>query len=236
MKLSTFYGGMIGLVVIGGGAMWYASRSNSNTGTVLKADPSDTTVFPGYTIGSPNAPEVVEYGDFVCPVCGSFAVITEPDIRERLVQTGKIRWTYRDRPLSIPGHENAPLAHLAAACANEQGKFWEMHDQMYFNQAGWGEGSGAARKLRGFAEAIHLDLNKYDGCVSEQRYAARIARSAAHADSLGFTGTPTFVFNRHVQARRMSYDEFNHWVDSIIKLTPPPAAPAPAKAKAKTKS
>jgi protein-disulfide isomerase len=250
MKLSTFYGGMIAILVVGGGALWYASRPSADAAQAATTGPADTTVFPGYPIGNPNAPvEIVEYGDFVCPFCGMFAVITEPDVRENLIQTGRVHWIYRDRPLNIEGHGNAPVAHLAAACANEQGKFWEMHDQLYFNQAAWAEEGGPERKFRGYADAIHLDMDRYNRCMSEGRYAGRIKASAAAADKDGITSTPVFFANGHrLSMKKNTYDELKAIVDSIAKLTPPapakaaPATSAPAKtpakapAKAKSKS
>jgi protein-disulfide isomerase len=227
MNLKTFYGGLIGIAVVGGSALWLSSRQTPADATPPTTGPADTTIFPGYSMGSPNAPvEIVEYGDFVCPVCGVFAVVQEPDVRERLVQPGRVRWVFRDRPLKIPGHENAPVGHLAAACANEQGKFWEMHDQLYFNQAAWGEAGGVQRKLRNYAEAIHLDMDRYNACMDQQRYAARIRASAAAADQLGFTGTPTFVINgQPLTAGTRSYDALKAIVDSIT---------APTKAKSKS--
>ena len=78
----------------------------------------------GYTIGNANAPvEVTEFGDFECPACGHFATLTEPDIRKRYVSTGKVLWRFVDFPLTM--HRNTWHASRAAACADEQGKFWE---------------------------------------------------------------------------------------------------------------
>lgn len=244
MKLKTFYAGLAVVAVGGAAAIWWTSRSNAADAAAAAANvgPIDTTaLFPGYPMGNPDAPvEIIEYGDFVCPVCGNFAVITEPDIRERLVQTGRVHWIFRDRPLNIPGHQNAVTAHLAAACANEQGKFWDMHDQLFFNQAAWGEEGGVERKLRGYAEAIHLDMDKYNACMASDRYGPRIRASAAAADKAGITATPTFLINNHLVAGGISYDSMKTLVDVY---TPPPPKPAPAKAppakapgKASTKS
>ncbi len=233
MNLKTFYGGLIVVAIAGGGAIWLAGRQGDQAAAAPPpAGPGDTVVFPGYAMGSPNAPvEIIEYGDFVCPVCGVFAVLQEPDVRERLIQTGRVHWVYRDRPLSIQGHENAPVAHLAAACANEQGKFWDMHDQLYFNQVAWSEGSGVERKLRKVAEGAHLDMDRYNACMDQQRYAARIKVSAAAADKLGYTGTPTFIINGKVIMHLLSYDQIKALVDSAT-----PAAPAKSKAKSPSKS
>lgn len=230
MKLSTFYGGLAGIVLVGGGAMWLANRSSASAAAAVPTGPIDTTTIPAYTLGNANAPvQIIQYADFECPGCGKYAVLTEPDVRERLVQTGRVRLIFRDR--MIQGHGSSPVAHLAAACAAEQNKFWEMHDQLYFNQNAWAEQSGLERKFRGYAETIHLDMDRYNSCMSEQRYAARIAASTNRADSAGFTMTPTFVINGHPVIGAVSYDSMKVLVD---KYAPAPTPPAPAKTKAKS--
>lgn len=235
MKLKTFYAGLGVIAVVGVGAIWWTGRSSAAAGAATaNIGPIDTTAFPGYAMGDPKAPvEIIEYGDFVCPVCGNFAVITEPDIRERLIQTGRVHWIFRDRPLDIPGHENALVAHLAAACANEQGKFWEMHDQLFFNQAAWGEAGGVERKLRGYAEAVHLDMDKYNACMDAKRYSPRIRASATAADNAGIKATPTFLINQHLVAGAIPYDSIKALVDKYAAEATPAKAPAKAGTKSK---
>ena len=143
-----------GVAVIGLGALSYvASRPRVTARTIdpnlpaLKAE--------GYLIGSPTAPlEITEFADFECPGCGQFATLTEPDIRTKLINTGKIRIRYMDFPL--PMHRNTWDASLAAACANDQGKFWEMHDAIFQNQDRWnGETTSRPRPvLAGLAKGI----------------------------------------------------------------------------------
>jgi protein-disulfide isomerase len=234
MKLSTFYGGMIVLVLAGGGAMWYASRQSADTAAPVPTGPIDTTTIPAYTMGSPNAPvQIIQYADFECPGCGRYAVLTEPDVRERMIQTGQVRVVFRDR--MINGHGSSPTAHLAAACAAEQNKFWEMHDQLYFHQGEWSEASGLERKFRGYAEAIRLDMDRYNTCMSQQRYAARIAANTSRADSAGFTQTPTFLINGHVTIGAIGFDSMKVLVDKYAAEAAR-AAPAKSKSKAPSKS
>jgi len=60
---------------------------------------------------------------------GNYSVVTEPDVRKRIIDPGLARVTYYDFPL--PQHKNTMVASEAAACANDQGKFWEMHDRLF---------------------------------------------------------------------------------------------------------
>ena len=81
--------------------------------------------------GNPNAPvTVVEFSDFQCPFCSRFFQQTLPLIEENYIDTGKIKFVYKDLPLDNL-HPNARAAHIAAECADEQGKFWEYHDVLF---------------------------------------------------------------------------------------------------------
>ena len=135
----------------------------------------------GYLIGKPDAPvKIIEFADFECPGCGQFATLTEPDVRARFVNTGQIRIRYLDYPL--PMHKNTWDASLAAACANDQGKFWEMHDALYANQDRWnGEATSRPRGPIGeLAKSVGLDMQKYGACMDADTHrAGRVERRPA---------------------------------------------------------
>ncbi len=79
--------------------------------------------------------QILEFADFECPACGNYSVVTEPDVRKRIIDPGLAQVTYYDFPL--PQHKNTMTASEAAACANDQGKFWEMHDRLFQGQTDW---------------------------------------------------------------------------------------------------
>ncbi|HVH10322.1 MAG TPA: DsbA family protein, partial [Gemmatimonadales bacterium] len=172
--------------------------------------------FRGYTLGSDSARiEVTEYSDFECPFCASFAAVQMPVIRAQLIATGKVRWRYRDYPL--PSHAYSRYAALAAQCAGEQGKFWDMHDQL-FNNHQWAQTGKNPRGLfRDFARTIGLDLDKYDACTDSQRYAGRIQASVQEGDARGVKGTPTFFVNGRPYDGRATSDDFKALADSLTK-------------------
>src|SRR5688500_7741817 len=131
-------------------------------------------------MGSITAPvEIVEYGDFECGVCAQFAIVTEPDIRTKLVQTGLARFRFMDFPLNI--HPNSVPAHLAAACANDQGKFWEMHDELFRNQHRWnGQVSRNPKgQFESYVKAIGLDEDTWETCYDDRRHLGKIQASFA---------------------------------------------------------
>ena len=82
---------------------------------------------PAASKGEEGAPVVmVEYSDYQCPYCVKYINESFPQIEKDYIDTGKVRYLFRDLPL--PFHANASAAALAARCAGDQGQYWEMHD------------------------------------------------------------------------------------------------------------
>jgi protein-disulfide isomerase len=214
--MKGFYVLLAAVAVVGGGMMWYsAQRKPAVAPSAPVAVVPAADGFRGYTMGAASAPiEVTEYSDFECPFCASFATVQMPVIREQLIATGKLRWRYRDFPL--PTHRYSRYAALAAQCAGEQGKFWEMHDRL-FEQHQWAQTGDNPRALfRDFAKAAGVDLDKYDACMDSQRYAGRIEASVQEGDAAGVRGTPSFYVNGRPFGRSTS-DDFKALVDSLSK-------------------
>lgn len=205
----------LGVVAVAGLAFLGWQLSNKRT-TSIPANvvvlPADTAGFRGYLLGSDSAPvEITEYADYQCPFCADFDIVTFPDVRSRLIETGKVRWRYRDMPLQM--HPFSRLAAHAAACANEQGKFWPMHTLLYQGQTDWARG-GAAGHFEKYAEEAGMDVDKYQECMSSARYAGRIEASYQEAVSLGVNSTPTFLIAGRLY-EPMTYDQFKRVVDSL---------------------
>src|SRR5512143_2400121 len=124
--MKGFYALLGGAAVIGAATIGYLTLRKPAVS--IPANPviqvSDTSGFRGYFLGSDSARlEVTEYADYQCPACQQWATVQFPTIDERLIRTGKVRWRYRDFPLDGT-HVHPRLPQHAAACANEQGKFW----------------------------------------------------------------------------------------------------------------
>jgi Na+/H+ antiporter NhaA len=139
--------------------------------------------------GRDDAPvTIVEYADFECPYCGQ----AEPALRDLLAEFGDdLRYVFRHLPL-LDVHPRAQIAAEAAEGAGEQGKFWEMHDELFAHQ-------NALRPpdLVAYANALGLDGPRIEREVRHHEYSARIARDVESADLSGVTGTPTFFINGH---------------------------------------
>jgi protein-disulfide isomerase len=212
---------VVGLAALGFSAMRSKPVSIPANVTVATAD---TAGFRGYILGSDSAPvEVTDYADYQCPACGSFEAVQFPDIQSRLIATGRVRWRYRDFPLNQ--HRHARLAAHAAACANDQGKYWEMHHFLYDGQSDWAEASdrAAADEFRSYAKSAGLDLGKYDACMSSAKYAGRIQASLEEGEKVGVNSTPTLLIAGRLYPGALDYDALRHLVDSLA----PAAAPKP---------
>jgi protein-disulfide isomerase len=179
---------------------------------VVKA--SDTSGFRGYLKGSPDAPvEITEFADFQCPFCQTFATLQMPTIDERLIQTGRVRWRYRDFPLQQ--HPFARLAAHSAACADEQGKYWDQHQRIYEGQSEWSEARDAAAIFRNYAKGVGLDLGRYDACMRSGKYAGRIQASYNEGVQVGVNSTPTLLIGDRLYKGRFDSDAIIKMVDSL---------------------
>lgn len=146
--------------------------------------------------GDPNAPVVMfEFSDFQCPYCARYFVQTEPALNESYVKPGTLRVVFRDMPLADL-HPAAPAAHEAAACAAEQGAalFWAMHDQIFRTQTVWGNLGDPSAEFANLAETIGADMDAYNACIAAGEKPALVEERLNEALSLGFNGTPSFIF------------------------------------------
>jgi protein-disulfide isomerase len=216
--LNRFYLLLGALVVVGAGALvWLATRSTGPTSVpvAVAVQPSDTAGFAGYALGSDSAPvTIVEFADFQCPACQTFDMVEFPYVRERLIQTRRVRFVYKDFPLDGQ-HRWARLAAHAAACAHEQGKFWELKEQIYGTQSAWSFSRNAGSRFRDLARQLGLDVAAYDGCMSSLKYAGRIQASADEGIRLGVNSTPSFVIAGRLYAGVLVYDRIRALVDSL---------------------
>ena len=215
--MKGFYLALAAVAVIGAGILVYqATRPAVSIPANVAILPADTAGFRGYVLGSDSAPvEIVEYGDYQCPGCANFDIVTLPDVKERLVATGKARFVYRDFPLDQI-HPHARLAAHAAACADEQGKYWQVHDLLFQGQPDWSSGN-AERIIRGYAQAASLDMARYSECMESARYAGRIQASYEEGVALGVGGTPQFLIGGRIY-EGMGYDAMRRLVDSLAAL------------------
>ncbi|HJU03803.1 MAG TPA: thioredoxin domain-containing protein, partial [Nitrospiraceae bacterium] len=135
--------------------------------------------------GNPNAPvTLIEYSDFTCGFCKKFFLETWPRIQSKYVETGKLRFVYRDYPRASQGP--AVDAAMAARCAGDQGRYWLMHDRLFDGRVQYAE-------LQRHAKTIGLDVGLFTKCMQEARHTDSIFRDKDEGQELGFRGTPGFL-------------------------------------------
>lgn len=144
-------------------------------------------------MGEVDAPVVlIEYSDFRCPYCASFAVETKPELK-KFVDDGTLRIEYRDVPMF--GEDSERASHAARA-AGEQGKFWEFHDALYKAHPGQGHPDLPVEKLREIAEQAGVpDLKKWESDLESDDVKKAVSEDNAEARGLGISSTPTFLVN-----------------------------------------
>jgi protein-disulfide isomerase len=213
--LNRFYLLLLVLAVAGGGALYWQTRSHQpSIPANVVVTVADTAGFSGYYLGDSAAPVVItEYADFECPACQTFDVVQFPDVRRQLIETGKVRYRYRDFPLSI--HPYSRVAAHSAACANDQGHYWEQHAALYQGQGKWARETDPTSSFRDYGKQIGLDLSAYDACMKSAKYAGRIQASYDEGMKVGVASTPTFLIAGRLYEGVQNSDELKKLVDSL---------------------
>ena len=154
------------------------------------------------TAGDPKATvKLEEFSDFQCPYCKGFWQNTEAQMEDAYVKTGKVQFTYRSAGNWVSlnsgsGGTESQDAAMAAYCAADQNKFWEMHDALFTNNRDVEEqGSFAPRRLQEIAQGIGLDMSAFNSCVSSGKYQNQVNQDFADAKAAGINGTPFFVIS-----------------------------------------
>lgn len=169
----------------------------------------------GYDKGSPAAPVVVvNFSDFGCPFCGSFARQTEPAIEKVYVQTGKVFFKYV--PFVMGMFPNGDEAAHASECAAEQGRFWPMHDALYANQTEWKKARDPVPAFERYAKGIGLDVPRFAKCYAIPDVNPGTMRANVAAGKLGIRVTPSFVVNGKGVEGALPLPQFRQLLDGAI--------------------
>jgi protein-disulfide isomerase len=198
-SLKPLYAILGGVAVVGIGLIVFqlvSSGGGAATDPVeVEIDPSELAQVQGISIGDPSAPVVIyEFADFQCPACAQYASIYAPIIKQRLVDTGLVRYVHYDFPLTQI-HPHAFLAARAGRCANDQGGFWEFHDLTYARQRRWTALGDPSSVFVDVAEEIGLDEGQFEDCLRSDQFAEEVTRSLRLGESMGVPGTPTLFVN-----------------------------------------
>jgi protein-disulfide isomerase len=184
-----------------------ALRADLKVVVLLSAPRVEVAYDPARVRGNPKAPVmIVEFSDYQCPYCHQ----VEPTVKEVLAKYGdKVSLSYRDFPLTAI-HSQAMIAAEASRCAEEQGKFWEYHDQLF-----------AASKLEKdslieYARNLKLDDKQFESCLTSEKYKADIDKDLQEGKKAGITGTPGFFINGVALSGAQGQDAFVRVIDDEV--------------------
>ncbi|WKZ27228.1 MAG: DsbA family protein [Candidatus Paceibacterota bacterium] len=200
-------------VLVAGAVIWTNMRQPADgSPRTAKVSVDDDAI-----LGDTKAPvTIIEFSDYQCPFCRAFWRETYPRLKKDFIETGKVRLVFRDFPLS--SHPAAiPAAH-ASECAEEQGKFWEMHDIIFAEQDAKGVGtvSFSSDDLKRWAGKIGLKQNEFNACLDSGKYNEEIAKDLKDGVASGVSGTPSFFINGNLLVGAQPYETFQAAIEQIL--------------------
>ncbi|WP_376790940.1 DsbA family protein [Thermoflexus sp.] len=165
--------------------------------------------------GNPEAKVVIEeYSDFQCPVCARYTHEVAPRLDEKYVKTGKVYYIFRYFPFLGP---ESFRAAEAAACAAEQGKFWEYEQTIFANQRGENLGWFSDERLIGFAVRVGLDREAFGNCLRSGKYRDFIRGAAEAGRQRGVRATPTLFINGEKIEGLYDLAFYETYIDTLLQ-------------------
>lgn len=158
---------------------------------------------------------LIEFADFRCPYCAQFFNQTEPQIIQNYVDTGKVKYAFRDFAFLGPA---SVTAANAAECANDQGKFWEFYNYLYKNQPSESDTSMYnTNTLSKAAVSLGMDAAKFKTCLDGKVDDAKVQQDLADGQKAGVSGTPAFFINGTFINGAEPYSVFQKTIDAALK-------------------
>jgi len=157
---------------------------------------------------------IIDFSDYQCPFCAKFYSEILPQLKTDYIQTGKVKYVFRDFPLNV--HPKAQYAHYAAECAKEQNKYWEMHDMLFEKQAEWSEAENLVETFTLYAGEIKLNTTNFNSCMTSEKYREEIAKDKEDGISYGVKGTPTIIINGKLIRGVSNYEQLKQLLEKEL--------------------
>jgi len=210
---------LVAVVAVGGGAVLYsAKRPHPLTIPKGKSVSAAKESGEGHALGPADAPVTLqEFGDFQCPPCGR---LSEPINQLQRDYKEKLRLVFRNFPLI--NHLHAREAAYAAEAAGLQGRFWQMHDALYREQAVWSNSADARALFAAYAGYIGLNTERFKLDMDSEKVKERVEADQKQGLSLGVKNTPTiFVNNKEIDPKSLNPTELRAAIDAALKQAKP---------------
>ncbi|MEN9852128.1 MAG: hypothetical protein RI996_71 [Candidatus Parcubacteria bacterium] len=190
-QTKTILGIVLVLALAGIAFTYLKAPSKTDTNTITKANSALPAITDGDWQKKGNTEvTLVEYADFQCPACGSYAPLVK---RLQDTYAGRVTFVFRHFPLGM--HINALPASLAAEAAGAQGKFFEMSDKLFVGQTEWSDSKTPNDIFVRYATELGLDIDKFKADIVREDLKQKIADSYKGGVKAKVTGTPTFFLN-----------------------------------------
>jgi protein-disulfide isomerase len=188
------------------GAVIESLRQDAHVKVLLEA-PRVSVAATGPARGPAGAKvTIVEFSDFQCPYCAR----ARPVLEQVMKQYGSdVRLVFRDFPLSF--HDNAAKAAEAGHCADEQGRFWAMHDWMFENQS-----KLTVSELKDAAPGLGIDRKKFDQCLDSGKYGDVVTQNERDGEKAGVSGTPAFFIDGEMLSGAQPFEKFKAAIDRAL--------------------
>lgn len=227
-------------VVLGGWYMISGSKSVTNTNSSAANKPANANKAiaaanapagatpPNYAGGEKALVVVEEFADFQCPQCAS----TNPIMNEIKSMFGsRIKFIFRNYPLAIPTHDKAYDAAVATEAAAMQGKFWEMQNQLFLNQAAWTANPAYKQLWNDYAQKLGINVDKFTSDIAGIAAKGRVDADRLRGNGLGVNSTPTvFINGVEIPFKDVNVGTMKTLIDAELQKVAPaataPAAPA----------
>ena len=181
---------------------------------IVDPEPGSYPFASGTLLGSDDAPvEMVEFSDFQCPFCAEFHSENFPQILENYIETGKVRFVYRNYTILGP---NSFRAAKGALCAAEQSSFWVYHDYLFANQNEGDPRAYTNERLEALADRAGLDVDQFRVCLIDDRTHTQIDDEYLMAQNAGAESTPSFLVNGVFIRGSQSYEVFEAEIEAAL--------------------
>lgn len=206
----------VALLAIGGGAFLYRAKQAANATPKISKTETDSSGESIHALGPADAAVTLEeFGDFQCPPCGK---LSEPI--NQLQKQFNLRVIYREFPLAV--HAHAKDAAFAAEAAGRQGRFWQMHDLLYREQAVWSKSTDARALFNAYAGMLQLDLGRFKQDMDSNEVEQRVELDQRRGAVIGVKNTPTvFVNNEAVPGTQTNPDALPAVIEAALKKAKP---------------
>lgn len=207
---------LVALLTLAGGAMLYHAKRLP----AAVADGASMDKLPNKSLhvrGKTDAPvSLEEFGDFQCPPCGT---LSEPINKLEEDYRGRLKVIFHHLPLK--NHQYGRTAALAAEAAALQGKFWQMHDILYREQAVWSKSDDAVALFNSYAGLVGLDIERFKKDMAGTETAARVDADVQRATALKISSTPTILINKKlVPPPSLNPQDLRDEIDAALKTKP----------------